>query len=334
MSKVTIEDISRYTGLSRGTVSRALNDRPDISQQTKERVLEACRQLEYVPSHAARSLATGRRYAVAVLVDDLRCGYASGFLRGVVVRARGERYAVHVSELGREPEHALAHLQTLVNERVDALLLGTPLRAEFQRRLADIIRGRPMVSSAAVSGVACDILAPDFVESGRLVARHLLDGGSTGLLYVHETGSDGAAQRLAGFREVCMAAGLNAQQITVEVPPHEDGDRDRLPVVRARLGNTRAIAASDDFLALEVMLLCAQAGRTPGQDVTIIGQGNELVSGRVWPRLTTIDFCGEEIGRRALDIVLQRVTKVRQDDPQRTLVPPILIVRETTRPTA
>ena len=83
MGKVTIEDISRSTGLSRGTVSRALNDRPDISAQTKQRVLEACLRLKYVPSHAARSLATGRRYAVAVLVDDLRTMFAG------VVSSRG-----------------------------------------------------------------------------------------------------------------------------------------------------------------------------------------------------------------------------------------------------
>ena len=54
MRKVTIEDISRDTGLSRGTVSRALNDRPDISTRTKQRVLETCRKLNYVPSFAAR----------------------------------------------------------------------------------------------------------------------------------------------------------------------------------------------------------------------------------------------------------------------------------------
>ncbi len=331
MTKVTIEDISRYTGLSRGTVSRALNDRPDISQQTKERVLEACQQLQYVPSHAARSLATGRRYAVAVLVDDLRCGYASSFLRGVISRARRERYAVHVSELGQEPEQALAHLQTLVNERVDALLLATPLRPELHERLAEIVVDRPAVSSEAVTGVACDILAPDFAEAGRLVSRHLLETRSDGLLYVHETGCAGADQRLAGFREACAAAGLNAPEIVIEVPPRPTDGGDRMQAVRARLGSVRGVAASDDFLAVEVMLLCAQSGRDPGKDVALIGQGNELIGGRMSPTLTTVDFCGEEIGRRALDVALQRVSHSRQDAPEHTLVPPVLVVRETTR---
>jgi LacI family transcriptional regulator len=331
MSKVTIEDISRHTGLSRGTVSRALNDRPDISQQTKERVLEACRQLNYVPSHAARSLATGRRYAVAVLVDDLRCGYASAFLRGVMARARAERYAVHVSELGAEAAEALAHLQTLVNERVDALLLATPLRTDAQRRVAEMVVDRAVVSAAAIGGVPCDVLAPDYAEAGRLVARRLLAGRPDGILYVHQTGSERAAQSLAGFEEACAAAGLDARPSIVEVPPSTAEDCDRLRGVRERLGGARAIAASDDFLALQVMLQCAREGRMAGKDVAVIGQGNELAGARGWPTLTTIDFCGEEIGRRALDLALQRVTRARQDAPQCTLVPPILVERETTR---
>jgi DNA-binding LacI/PurR family transcriptional regulator len=330
MTKVTIEDISRYTGLSRGTVSRALNDRPDISQQTKQRVLEACQQLRYVPSHAARSLATGRRYAVAVLFDDLRCSYASSFLRGVIGRARSERYAVHVSDLSQEPEEALVHLQTLVNERVDALLVAAA-PPELQDRLAEVVGDRPAVSAVPIRGVDCDMLGPDYSEAGRLVARHLLEKHADGVLYVHETGCDGASRRLAGFREACAAAGLNAQDIVIEVQPPLAASGDRLAAVQARLDRVRGIAASHDYLAVELMLLCARRGRQPGQDVAIMGQGNELVGGRMSPGLTTIDFCGEEIGRRALDVALQRVSGARQDAPEHTLVPPVLVERETTR---
>ncbi|RMF85876.1 MAG: LacI family transcriptional regulator, partial [Planctomycetota bacterium] len=90
MGKVTIEDISRETGLSRGTVSRALNDRPDISAKTKRRVLEACRKLNYVPSYAARSLATGRRYAIAVIINSLTDPYDAEFARGVIAQGEAE----------------------------------------------------------------------------------------------------------------------------------------------------------------------------------------------------------------------------------------------------
>lgn len=332
MGKVTIEDISRHTGLSRGTVSRALNDRPDISSQTKQRVLEACMRLKYVPSHAARSLATGRRYAVAVLVDDLRSMFAASFLRGVISRARSERYAVHVSELGTEPERAIEHLRTLVNERVDSLLFATPVRADLAYPFAETISEHPLVAASGITGLACDIVAPDYTEGGRLAANHVLQGGKSGILYVYENGSESATQRRNGFQEACRAAGLNPEAQTIQVAARGGPSGDRFAQIRDRIGEVRAIVAGDDALAIDLMLLCCQIGKIPGRDIAIVGQGNEFIGARVTPSLTTIDFCGEEVGQRSMDLALQRVTKARQDAPQQTYVPPQLISRESSHP--
>ncbi len=271
MSKITIEDISRQTGLSRGTVSRALNDRPDISEPTKQRVLAACRQLNYIPSHAARSLATGRRYAVAVLVDDLRSTYAQCFLRGVIACAQLQRYAVHVTELGAEPETALSHARTLVSERVDTVLIAAPLPAEFISGIADVLRERPLMAPSPLTGIGCDIMAPDHTEAGRLAARHILRNGANNILYVHDAGCEIAAQRTTGFHEICRANGIDPQQITIEIPAAMSTGATAWEPVRARLGNVDAVAASDDFLAIQLMMLCGQLGRLPGRDIAVIG---------------------------------------------------------------
>ena len=113
--------------------------------------------------------------------------------------------------------------------------------------------------------------------------------------------------------------------------PSATGDGDRFAGVRESIGELRALAAGDDFIALELMLLCSQAGRTPGRNIAIIGQGNEMAAGRVTPGLTTIDFSGEEIGSRAVELVLQRVAKTRQDASQHAYVPPVLVERDSAR---
>jgi LacI family transcriptional regulator len=326
MGKVTIEDISRHTGLSRGTVSRALNNKPDISAQTKQRVLDACQELRYVPSHAARALATGRRYAIAVVVGDLRSAFAASYVRGVVARAARERYAVNVAELAADPQSAIETLCTLANERVDGLLLGTPLAQDVVAQLRAALEARPMVACDPGAGSTCDSFAPDYVEAGRLIARHLLRDGATDVLYVHQAGTPEAEQRLAGFREVCREKQVDADSATLRL-----NLGDGLAAVSARLGALRAVIGSDDFLAVDLMLLALAAGRHPGRDIAIAGQGNEALGARLTPGLTTVDYCGEEIGRRAVETVLQRITKTRQDAPQQTLVPPVLVVRESTR---
>ncbi|MEW6199743.1 MAG: LacI family DNA-binding transcriptional regulator [Planctomycetota bacterium] len=328
MSKVTIEDISRHTGLSRGTVSRALNDRPDISPKTKQRVLEACRQLNYAPSHAARSLATGRRYAVAVVVADLRCSFATGYLRGVLEAARPQHYAVQISELGADAERALDHLRAMAAERVDGVLMASALPSDFVRGVLESLGERPCVNAAITSDGRGDVLGPDYQEAGRLAGRHVLPAAAPNVLYVNESGSPGAALCHAGFAEICGAHGVDPAGVTLNIPPAGSGDR--LAEVRSRLGGVRAIVANHDLLAVELFALCLEAGRVPGRDIGLMGIGNELVGTRCRPALTTVDLAAEETGRRAMTLLIQRVTKERQDAPQQVWVAPTLVRRQST----
>lgn len=327
MSKVTIEDISRHTGLSRGTVSRALNNRPDISIQTKERVLDACQQLHYVPSHAARSLATGRSYAVMVVVDDLRAPFSAAVLRGVLERAREERYAVHLCELGPAAETTLEQLCSAANERVDSVLVACRLPTDTLQHMNEALDKRPIVACAPADGIACDSFVPDHAEAGRLVARHILRGSAPDVAYVSAGSGGSVREQLNGFCEICREHQIPPESVVVETPTHAPG---RLEALRGRLGTLRAVAASDDLLAIDVMMLCREVGRLPGRDIAVMGQGNSLAGTRISPALSTIDFCGDEIGRRAMDMALQRIAKSRQDAPQRTLVAPVLVARETT----
>jgi LacI family transcriptional regulator len=325
MSKITIEDISRHTGLSRGTVSRALNNRPDISLQTKQRVLEACRELNYVPSHAARSLATGRAYAVSLIVDRIDSPYATAYMRGALARAHEDRYTVYVTELADNPTAAIETLVVTSHERIDGLLAATGLNTDLARRIHDALNGRPIVSADSLDGIPADAFAPDLMESGRLVAQHLLAHDRDNILYLHQPAVPAAASQLDGFREVCQGQGADAEAITITL----DSD-DAWRQVRDRMPGARAIGATTDLAALQTMLMAREMGRRPGEDLGIIGQGNHPCAAALRPALTTIDFAGHEIGRRAMDMALQRIAKTRQDAPEQTLVAPQLLVRDTS----
>lgn len=329
MAKLTIEDIVRATGLSRGTVSRALNDKPDISSHTRQLVLDTCRKLKYVPSRAARSLATGRNYAIAVLLDDLRSAFATAVLRGVLARAQREHYVVQVAELGDQPRVAADRLQALGAERIDCALIAAPLGSSAVMAVRDALNVRALASCWPLGGISCDVLTPDQAESGRLAARHLLRDGSRDILYVHAPGSPGASERLEGFREIARKHGLDLDGMIVRLPADTEPGTARLAPVLPHLERARAIATGDDFLAVDLMLLCLQSGRVPGRDVAILGQGNELVGARIWPSLSTVDFSGEEIGRRAAETLFQRLGETRADAPQIVKVAPQLVRRES-----
>jgi LacI family transcriptional regulator len=324
MRKVTIEDISRETGLSRGTVSRALNDRPDISIQTKQRVLAACRKYKYVPSHAARALATGRNYAVAALVDDLQSAFSATFLRGVINRAEQAGYAVHVIETGPDPKSD--RLRSLSPERIEGVLNAIPLDASLAGQLRQGAEDRILTSCWPLEGVPCDVLAPDHIEAGRMVARFLARRAFREILYVHRPTCRADAERLAGFQEVCRERGVDPEGATAPV-----ADLDALEALSPRLERADAIVATDDCLAITIMLVCTRLGRRPGVDLAIIGHGNEPVASAIQPTLTTVDFNGEETGRRTMETVLQRLAQKRMDAPQHIRIAPLLVERGSTR---
>ncbi|MFO0840479.1 MAG: LacI family DNA-binding transcriptional regulator [Phycisphaerae bacterium] len=324
MAKVTIEDISRQTGLSRGTVSRALNDRHDISQATKQRVLEACRKLNYVPSHAARSLATGRSFAVAVIADLTGLTSCVELLRGVVRKASQINYAVHLVDSAAIQGGS----DGLQIDRIDGALVAGTLSDEAFTRFRASLGNRPLVATRVppqTDGV--DVFEPDQAESGRLVARHLVSIDSKAIAYLHRaSGGPETDQRLAGFRAACSEKGIDAASVTVTVEnPAADS-----PAVIAAIKTAVAIGATDDWLALRAAWLCEREGRRVGCDVALAGQGNESFAAELTPALTSVDFCSEEIGRRAMETLIQRVIEARQDAPTTVRVTPKLVARASS----
>jgi len=327
MPKVTIEDISRVTGLSRGTVSRALNNRPDISEKTRQRVLEACRRLKYRPSYAARSLATGRNYAVAVLAERFDSPFAAGFVRGALRAAEVQRYCVFSVEIeswtGRQTTERLT---SLALERLDAALIVVPPQADNGKVLNELLGRCPRCCTRALPGWQGDVLGPDTIEAGRLIARFLISRAGREALYLYAPDDPDETQRAQGFAQVARQHGIDPD--TVRQPVR--GPRGVAEALAGRLDSVRALAASSDALAVSALLVAAQAGRRAGADLAILGHGNTFLGARMQPALSTIDLSAEEVGQRAMQLVLQRIHKERMDAPQAIHVAPRLVERQTT----
>lgn len=327
MAKVTIEDISNLTGLSRGTVSRALNNRPDISAITKQKVLNACKELGYSPSHAARSLATGRCFAVAVVTDNLSNPLAIDYVRGVLAAAQASHYVVHVAELGTDVGTSLGALTPFVDERVDGVLFAAEIDTAFGDLIARFAKTRPLVGVGALGGLA-DEIGPDYAESGRLVANHVIGRAGDSFAYIYDSSRAHERLQANGVADACRAAGIDPPRALIDVGPPAPNRLDR---GGGLLDTARGIAAGSDQLALEVILRNAAAGRIAGRDYAIAGQGcasRELLCS---PRLTTTDYCGEEVGRRAFQMFMERLAKTRHDAPQQVFVTPRLLEGDTSR---
>lgn len=331
MGKVTIEHISRLTGLSRGTISRALNDRSDINQKTKQRVLDACVEVNYVPSHAARSLATGRNYSIALFVDSFCSAFSASVLRGAASPAFDADYVLHPLELGSTAETAVSRLKRFAADRIDAIISAVALDAGAAQVLREMTGQHPVVSCWPVKGLACDVLTPDHAEAGRMAARHVLGSGVSDVVYLHADSDRAGEERRAGFQEVCRERGLDADAATHALVTGAGVGGVDWSSIRPLLERGAAVIAEDDFLAASALVASAECGRLAGRDIAIMGLGNEPFGERIRPSLSTVDLGGEEIGRRAVETVLARIAKKRMDRPQTVHIPPRLLIRESTQ---
>lgn len=324
MAKVTIEDISRQTGLSRGTVSRALNNRPDISQATKARVLEACRKLNYVPSQAARSLATGRNYSVSVLLDEQTDHAARSFLSGIMATADLSNYSVTVLHLPTSDDARHARLERLAHERVDAVLNTVPMDYPSASRLRESLGSRPIATIAPIDGVASDQWEIDYAESGRLVARYAIGLGRP-ILYVDGSSDRGAQARREGFIDALRHAEFSDPERHVLTVSAGSAPQQVAEQIKPRIAEVSVLVGSDDEIAASTAFAVASLGCAVPADVEVVGQGNNPTVRRVLPWLTTTDYTGGETGRRAMELVLQRLNKDRLDEPGRVVVTPRLV---------
>lgn len=315
MKKVTIEDISRHTGLSRGTVSRALNDRPDISTKTKQRVVEACRQLHYVPSHAARSLATGRTLNACVLLDDLNSRLAIDVLRGVLSAAADHQYTVNVVELGDRADVAAERLGQVGLDRIDCAIVCARRAEHLTDHASALAAEHPLASTTPIPGVACDLFAPDEREAGRVAARLALRHGGA-CAFVDAEGS--SPERWEGFAEVFAENGRDVGEAYFRLEGDPGGARVKVRAAQVVVGSSPAASS-------RVTAWSAEDGRTVGADVRLIAFGGCDGVADAGYRHSVIDPSGEELGRRAFETLLQRAAKQRSDGPTQVLIAPRVI---------
>lgn len=330
MAKVTIETISQKTGLSRGTVSRAINNRPDISQATRQRVIDACQELNYVPSHTARALATGRSWAFALVTQRLDTRFVIDLAFGAVNRAMELGYLVHLLPIGEIPRADSNPLLHSLDDRIDGALLVQVDPTSFLHECRAISGKKPVISTSQMDGTTWDVLSPDYRESGRLIARHLIARGRQNLLYAHRPAADPQGLRLAGFEEICRQQKYHCDQVVVHQRRDSQTASEAMSELASHIGAADAAAGTDCVTALQICQVAAAAGRRPGVDLLVAGQGNENYCSDLTPELTSTDFSGIEIGQRAVDLLVQRLNEKRMDSPTNTLVAPTLVCRSST----
>jgi LacI family transcriptional regulator len=336
--RTTIRELARLSGVSVGTVSRALNGYTDVSSETRERIVRLARELDYTPAAAARTLVTQRSHVIGVFLEtgvgkpDLQHPFFHEVLVGLKgwIGTEGYDLLLFASERPGNGYGDHSYLKRCRHHNVDgAVLIGVDPEDEELRRL---LRSElPCVGvDVELAGTCTAYVMSDNVAGGGVAVRHLHELGHrriatiTGLLDT-KPGID----RLRGYREECQRLGLGYRDEYVTYGDYyfESGQAAarRLLALDER---PTAIFAASDMMAIGVIRAAAEAGLSIPDDVSVVGFDDIQIAQHMHPPLTTLAQDKPGLGVAAARALLRQVEGSDSTEP--VTLPVELILRGST----
>jgi DNA-binding LacI/PurR family transcriptional regulator len=300
--RVTILDVAELSGVSRQTVTRAMNDMAGISHATKERVLSAARQLGYHPSRFGRGLVRSDHRTLGLVIDNLLNPYYPEFASAVVNRAAERGWTVLLLDCS-----GVEHQRTMfaqMADQVDALIGYVVLKAD---ELDVTLPGVPVVRiDPAPSNTTLNQIHFDLRPGLAAAADHLLERGARRPVMIDSTGPGQPSQRAKDFVRAMQQRGVDVPVV------HAGGDQLDAGIratgeVLATMPRTDAILCFNDIMAFGALKALRQHHRDVPGEVRVIGIDGLAAGTYVTPQLTSLALDMTEVATVAVDIALGRL---------------------------
>lgn len=327
---VTLEDIARALNVSKMTVSRAINDHPEISRQTRARILAMAQKMKYRPNQFARALTTNHSYLIGIVVPDLMHSYFAEICRGVEAHARPAGYQNLICSTDEEALKEKDEIEALIS-RTDGLIVASALpasEAKFYRRL--LSEGANIVLiDRLLDGLRCSAVTTDDVQVGLLATEHLVKLGHRKIGHLRGPDVSTSLKRLEGYQQAIRKAGLKS--LIRECGFTESDGYVAMKEWIASGDLPSAIFASNDPAAIGAMSAMSDAGLKVPDDVAFVGAGSIHYGDMLRVPLTTVSWSKSEMGQAAASLLLELINGTKKVRRNRVItVPPELLVRQSS----
>ena len=333
----TMKRIAGELGVSITTVSKVLNNREDIGDETRARVLAKVAELGYQPNAVARSLTLRRTHTLGVVIPDLMHSFFVEIVAGLESVVSGRGYGILLCSSSEDPEKERQELEMLRQRQVDGVVLGSANASgntDLLRRLTALGMGLVMIDRDDHPDVRCDRVLTDDEEVGRLATAHLIAQGRKTIGHITGTSVVHARRRADGYRTALKAANIKGKVEWMVRGGFKQADGYRaMTKLLALKRRVDGIFAANDPSAIGAMMAIWDAGLRVPEDIAVVGAGDIALGDMLRVPLTTISWSREELGKAAATLLLDRVEaspSSQPSAPRRVVIPPRLVVRRSS----
>jgi LacI family transcriptional regulator len=334
MKQITIKNIASELRLSASTVSRALNDHPDIHIQTKKLVKKAAGELGYNPNIIARSLKSSKSNQIGVIVPEIRHDFFANAISGIEEIAYLKGYTIIIAQSNEQQEREILNLNSMYLHRVAGIIISvsqTTTSSNHFKRLLD--KGVKMVF---FDRICSDLNTPrvhiDDLESSYKVVEYLVKNGYKKVVHFAGPQTLGICKnRRLGYEKALRDLNVNYSPLIFEGGMHEsDGYNHVNDLINSGITYC-AIFAVNDPVAVGAIKRLKELNIEIPKQIGIVGFSNNPITEMISPALSTVDQHSFEMGRRAAEILISNIENPNGANSNIDIkLDTSLIVREST----
>jgi LacI family transcriptional regulator len=328
---VTLRDVANALGVSKATVSLAINRSNLVARKTRDRILKKVEELGYVYNRSAAGLSTGQTRAAGLAVHDITNPYFSEVSAAIESVLSQNSMMSFLCNTNESLERQERFIQTLIEYRADGLILN-PAAGTTVKSLQPLINRRlpTVLLTRDVKGAGIDFVGNDEFLALRLATEHLIGLGHHRIAMIGGGQRTSASKlRRAGYKAAMKENGLQVDStLVIDCATNPKAGEKVVKKVMANKNPPTAIACFTDLVALGVISGLYQMGIMPGRDVAVVGCDDIEETGRFYVQLTTVKIQKWSIGQAAADMLMRRIAD--PDIPtQQIIMKPDLIIRSS-----
>ncbi|MBT7373167.1 MAG: LacI family DNA-binding transcriptional regulator [Candidatus Marinimicrobia bacterium] len=333
---LTLKDLAQKLGLSTSTVSRALQNNPAISDDTRLRVNKLAKKIGYYPDALAKSLKNKKSYTIGVIVPEISHFFFSSVIDGIEDVTYKDGYTILVTKSNEDFEREVLNLESLISNRVAGVIASISQNTKTGKHFNNIInRGIPLVLfDRVLDDLDVHKIVGDDFEKVYEMVNHLIDSGYQNIAYLAGPSHlNITMNRVDGYKKALIDNNIELMDgLIMNVNLNENDGFEGAKTLIREFPKIDAICCVNDPVALGVYKYLNKVGIKIPDKIGVTGFSNNPSSETINPPMTTVDQQGYKMGRKAAKILLQKINNESIDSLDKIhIIEGKLIIRDSSR---